>query len=174
MSNMVQNDLTQAGVALIAKAMGGQVINFTKLTVGDGELDGQNISQMTDVVNRVIDIPIAQVKPQDENSILIGGSFSNNDLEEGFFYRELGLYAIDPDEGEILYAYGNAADNADFISPAAEGTLSEKMVSLIIYVGKGTVVTVTLASGVYVTREEFEALQAEVQKIREDLFGVEV
>ena len=171
MSNLLHNDITKEGVALIAKAMEGKKVEFTKLTVGDGYMPaGVTPNEMTDVVNRLIDIPVNQLKPQTGNAFLVGGSFSNTDLNVGFFYRELGLYANDPDKGEILYAYGNAADQADFISPAADGTLTEKMVSLIVYVGPGVEVTITMGTTAYASQEDFDALELRVDATEENLY----
>ena len=160
MAILSRNDLTTKGVALIAKTMqGGAPVKFTKLTVGDGEpLDQASIKSLEDVVSRVKDVEITKLTPQEENSFYVAGSFSNQEFNQAFFWKELGLFAIDPDEGEIMFAYGAVAedDPGEFISPAASGALSEKLVGLVVYVGGDAEVELVLGTNIYVTKTEFD------------------
>jgi hypothetical protein len=46
---------------------------------------------------------------------------SNKDMTAGFFLREIGLFAQDPDTGaELLYGYANSQDTADYM-PGQDG-----------------------------------------------------
>lgn len=80
---------------------------------------------------------------------------SNQDIVTGFYFREIGLFAQDPDVGEILYCYANAGATADYI-PAGGGTdVVEKSFDVIAIVGTATNVTATIDSSlVYASAQE--------------------
>ena len=89
-----------------------------------------------------------------ESQATVTGVFNNSQTQTGFYYRELGLFAKDPATGaEILFCYGNAEDQAEWISPAGEGSVIEKEVHIVTLVGNATNVTATLKSGIYITPE---------------------
>lgn len=112
--------LTTAGQNLLYKAQTGKNLKFTKFKLGDGELNGRAIAQLTDLISLKKEIEVSKLKIQN-SKITIGCSFSNSGVEIGFYWRELGIYAEDPDtKEEILYIYGNSGDESDYIP--AEGT----------------------------------------------------
>jgi hypothetical protein len=47
---------------------------------------------------------------------------------EGFYWREIGVFATDPDEGEIMFAYQNAYALAEYIA-AASSEIVEKVLA---------------------------------------------
>ena len=59
-------------------------------------------------------IDITKCVVNGDGTVTVGGVFTNDQTNDGFYYRELGLYADDPDEdvGEVLYCYGNCGDLA--------------------------------------------------------------
>ena len=81
-------------------------------------------------------------------SVVATGTFNNEGAAEPFYYREIGLFAQDPTEGEILYMYGNAGESADLI-PAAGTSVVERSVSITTVLDISATLTVSLASGVY-------------------------
>ena len=110
MSTLPDLRLTNAGLALLAKTPLGSPIPVTKWQIGTGYLpDGTDVRDQTELVEALLDRPIAAVVP-DGNQVLITGQLVNTNLQ-AFTWRETGLFATDPAVGEILYAYGNAGDN---------------------------------------------------------------
>lgn len=115
--------LTKAGLILLAKAMTGKELKFTKGYTGDGILpDGMDILEMTDLISPKRELPILsmEITPKAGTALLVF-EMTNAALEQGFFLREYGIFAADPDtEEEILYAYRNVGDNASYL-PGAQG-----------------------------------------------------
>lgn len=111
--------LTNAGKAIAIRGMSGEVINFTKLKIGKGSLEeGQNPKELNDIIEPVSEAPITNfVKRAD--GIKIVASFQNAMIREEFDWSEIGLFVKDPtDENrEILYAYQNAYEYAEHITP---------------------------------------------------------
>jgi len=72
---------------------------------------------------------------------------------DGFYFREVGIFAQDPDVGEILFAYQNAYQLAEYIA-AASSEIVEKIVSAAFIFGSATTVTATIdASTLFMTAE---------------------
>lgn len=107
MAAFINNDITTAGLIVLAKGVAGQKINYTKIVLGDGYLEeGQTPRTLTGVVSPKATVDIAKLKINGDGTVAVGGIFTNGDETDGFYYRELGLYAEDPDPevGEVLYA----------------------------------------------------------------------
>ena len=119
MSKLPELTLTKAGAAMLAKTPIGSEIPVTKWRIGDGQLPGgEDPRDRTQLVNPVRELPIASVE-NDGNQCLIKGQLVNTEMN-AFAWRETGLYATDPDDGEILYAYGYEADGAEIPAGATQ------------------------------------------------------
>ena len=128
MAAFINNDITTAGLIVLAKGVAGQKINYTKIVLGDGYLEeGQTPRTLTGVVSPKATVDITKLKINGDGTVAVGGIFTNGDETEGFYYRELGLYAEDPDPevGEVLYCYGNCGDLAEWIPPSGCATIAE-------------------------------------------------
>jgi hypothetical protein len=129
MPNWSGTVLTTKGLALQAKVEAGTAMNITKLKIGDGVLGtGQTVSALNDLVSPQKIIEISALTPLANGTCKIHGVVTNAGIETGFYVRELGVFAQDPDVGEILYAY--TADGAPDFLPAAGGSVavSEELV----------------------------------------------
>lgn len=140
---------TSAGQALHARAVAGEPLTFTKLQMGDGELGSTTIASLTALKNAVASVGISTLRHRG-NYANISGLFSNEDIAFGFYWREIGLFAADPDypddrTKDILYCYQNAGDLADYI-PAAGSELITKRITIAAIVDNATTVTATLAT----------------------------
>lgn len=162
MSTFNNNALTVQGMVAIAALVAGGTLEFTRIAVGDGELkDGQVPGTMTKLNNPLFDVTINKVYSDSVSQATIQGVFSNSQVATGFYYRELGLFAKDPATGsEILYAYGNAGEDAEWITPAGESSIIEKEIHIVVLIGNATNVTATLNSGIYAIKKETEAALA--------------
>ena len=137
--------LTNAGKALYYENMAGAQLTITTIKMGSGTLAG-SIANLTDLVEPVVVIDaFAAVR---EGYVDVSGTFSNADLEQGFYWREIGVFAANPDdpenrEADILYCYQNAYDTADYIPVASVETV-EKNIAVPIIVGDAAAVSCTL------------------------------
>ena len=107
--------LTNAGIALQNKVQGGAVLELTNIQMGSGQLNGQPIGPLTALISSNATVPIQGGQAIGQNTYQVEGFFTNADLSAGFWWREIGIFANDPDNGEILYAYANAGDAGDYI-----------------------------------------------------------
>ena len=152
--------LTKKGRVLQAKAESGFRLNFTKLTIGDGH-HAQNPEDVEYLSNPIKDLAISGIQVDPKGYCRIHSNITNEGLEEGFYVREIGLFADDPDEGEILYAVALARE-ADFL-PADGGTTAvNNEFEIIVIVANATNITANISNLGYVMREEFDKLVLKV------------
>lgn len=155
---------TDEGKALQAKAQAGTALKFTKMQLGDGELGSQAIAAMTGLVNPLITVGISGVKAG-SNYATVKSNFSNSGLTTGFYWREIGVFAADPEKpndrnSDILYCYANAGSLAEYI-PAAGSEIVEKIISIPCIIGDAENVSAEVESEIYATKE---ALKEHIDK----------
>lgn len=163
MAAFINNDITAAGLIVLAKGAAGQKITYTKIVLGDGYLEeGQTPRSLTGVVSPKAVIDITKLKVNTDGTVAVGGIFTNDQTSDGFFYRELGLYAEDPDPavGEVLYCYGNCGDLAEWIPPTGGATIVEKTIDIVTAIGTATNVTAYIPADAYATKEDYENYKA--------------
>lgn len=153
--------LTNYGRELIARSQAtGKKLQYVKLVTGDGKLDNQNIDTMTSVIAPKLECPFTS------NGEFVGdGQFriefavGNSTLTNGFFARELGVYANlegESDAAAKLIAYSNGGNYASYI-PSKETPINSKVFSLDVVIGNSTNVTVKKIDAAYLTRGALDA-----------------
>lgn len=148
---------TNRGKILQSKAQIGKPLHFTKIAIGDGELSGQSVLELTDLIGKKKELSISRLRTLSGGVASIGGNFTNQDVSTGFYWRELGLYATDPDIGEILYCYGNAGSLAEYIPAAGGSSILEKRVDIDAIIGNAENVSAMIDSSlVFATIEDIE------------------
>ena len=135
--------LTSAGIALQTKVQGGATLELTNIQMGSGQLNGQPIGPLTALISSNTTVPIQSGQAIGQNTYQVEGFFTNADLSAGFWWREIGIFANDPDNGEILYAYANAGDAGDYI-PTVTDQRIEKYIYFSMTLANATTVTVTI------------------------------
>lgn len=129
-------------------------IIFTKISLGDGLLNGETIETMTGLKHRLMDGNVPKINHLGNGEIEAVSTVSNSELTAGFFARELGLFAKLGEEGEEqLFAYTNAGSNASYIPPNT--SVDEKMLGIQLGIGDATV-QINYQSHLYITYEQLE------------------
>ena len=112
--------LTQQGRQLQAKVEAGTKLVITKLKLGSGVLpEGKQMEELRDLVTPKQNVGIATIEAQNDGTCKLSATISNTGLAAGYYVRELGVFAADPDKGEILYLVAN--DSAPDYLPAEGG-----------------------------------------------------
>ncbi|MBI9092077.1 MAG: phage tail protein [Desulfobacterium sp.] len=124
--------LTDAGLAFQAKAQTGVKLEFSRVGLGDGLLpDGGSLERLSVLLNERKSIPIQSIEVIGDGTTQLNTVLTNEDLSNGFYIREIGIFANDPDEGEILYSIAYAGEHPDYI-PAKGGTTAvEQVINLV-------------------------------------------
>jgi hypothetical protein len=136
--------LTNKGIALQMKAQAGAELRYTRVAIGDGVLGSQPIANLTSLISEKISLDITKLRVLGQGRAVIGAVLTNRDLTSGFYFREIGIFAVDPDDGEILYAYANAGSNAEYIPPGGGPDVVEKHIDSVVVVGQAPNVTAVI------------------------------
>ncbi len=160
--------LTNRGRALQSKAQAGTQLVYTKAMIGDGSLTSQSIVTLTNLISPKMTLPITSVRPAPPDRAYVESKFDNQSIATGFYFREIGVYAQDPDLGEILYAYANAGQNAEYIPPTGGTDIVEKSIRMNVFVGAAANITATIDSSlVFPTYEQMEdAIEAALSSVK--------
>lgn len=137
--------LTEQGKSLIAKSVAGICdITFTKIAISDTPIT-EELSLLTDIGAIKQSEKVASVVMQSENRVKASASFNNAGLTAGYYIRNIGLYAMDPTEGEILYSVSVAEEStatADWMPPFSGIGVSSLMVDILTAVSNTSSVNV--------------------------------
>lgn len=110
--------LTIQGNKMILKSSTGKTedrLIITKAVIGDGQLIA-SIDGLTEIVSKKLEIGLSQVKEVANGQMQLQFNFDNRQVETGFFWREVGLYAKNGDSGEEkLIGYSNAKGLTSYI-----------------------------------------------------------
>lgn len=146
--------MTNKGRNLQAKVQAGAALHYTRIGIGSGQLGGSSIADLTALKTPVISLNLDGLKVLTGGKASITGTLSNQDVTAGFYYRELGIFATDPDEGEILYCYGNSGNNAEYIPAGGGADVVQKRIEVIVITGNAANVTAEIADGVFIPATE--------------------
>lgn len=152
--------LTFKGRTLQAKAQLGAQLHFTRIAIGSGTLDGKSIQELNALITEKVSLEVKRLSMTPDGKAKVGTVLDNQDITSGFYFRELGIFAQDPDEGEVLYCYGNAGTNGEYIPAGSTGgpDITQKTIDVYTLIGNATNVTATIDSSLlYPKLEEFEA-----------------
>mgnify|MGYP002590110603 CR=1 FL=1 len=158
---------TGVGRQLHTRVLAGDMLTFTTIKLGDGTMTTEPIAALTDLIHGIITLPVHEVR-RNADYAEVTGVFQNAGLSSGFYWREIGIFAADPDypndrSHDILYCYQNAAELAEYI-PSASSAVIEKIIRVACVVGDAENVTVGLASQAYAKAEDLQALEEQHSK----------
>lgn len=155
--------LTNKGKILQSKAQTGITLQYTRIAMGDGQLGSTPILALNGLIREKKSLNISKLKIQSGGKAIVGTTWSNNDLSEGFYFREIGVFANDPDEGEILYCYGNSGALAEYIPPGSGSDIIERNLDIVTVVGNALNVTATIDSSLtFASQQDLEVLEQQV------------
>ncbi|WP_455819339.1 SGNH/GDSL hydrolase family protein [Clostridium butyricum] len=161
MASFNKTIITNNGRSLIAKVLSGDQIKFTKMVSSSRDYTSSDLSQLTDLSNVEQTIVISSIKKTSDSAVKITGIFSNKDLKTGYKFKTVGLYAIDPDLGEILYSVTTASSVDDM--PANTGIgLSSITIGLVTDVSNSNNASLEVSDVATVSALEFNEFKDEV------------
>jgi len=162
--------LTQKGRNLLAKAQTGATLAFTKIKLGDGLWSSNtDPTQLNDLVSPKLNLPIQDIRVVGDGTVRLRFILTNTGLSQGFFMREIGIYAQDPDLGEILYAVAYAGDRADFI-PSDGVTKVENVVDIYTVIANAQNVTAVISDTVVLaTKRDIDDLAQQLNDTASNL-----
>lgn len=98
--------ITEKGQALITKMMisGGDGLGFTKIATSSTAYPASSLATLTSLSGIKQIAGISNIEKVSNTQVKLDAAVENSQLTEGYTINTIGLYATDPDDGEILYA----------------------------------------------------------------------
>lgn len=174
--------ITNKGQALLAKMIAGSGnIEFTKISASSTAYTDAQLQGLTSLSNVKQTSLISKVTRTNEVAIKVEAAFTNTELTAGYYMKALGLYAVDPDAGEILYAVTRETSGNCYM-PAYNGiTVSGAYVQLVTTVGNAENVSLEVDQAAVATIGDIQELQKQIADLEafigysaDDIYGVEV
>lgn len=113
MATMEYAVVTEAGLALQAKLATGATMTFTKFVTGKGSVSPVLLQKQTDVTEPEQEFLFSDKPYYSEEypgEVAITMVMTNTLVTKEYFCSQVGIYANDPDDGEILYALLQTGD----------------------------------------------------------------
>ena len=160
--------ITKRGSEYLAKCQAtGEGIKLVKVKIGDGKIsDDEDPSTFTNIKAIKQEVEILE-KKQIENNLKLTVLFSNEDIETGYFPREIGIYALDGEE-EILYWYINEGDEATWMPPASKTPIKFRYYVNIMATNNETTIVNWTGKELWVDKEYLDKELAKKQNLHEN------
>lgn len=174
--------ITTKGQSLMAKIVAGTATpQFTKIRTSDHSYPvGTDFAALTVLTSIKQETLVASVTKIDTATIKVSGAFTNVGLGAGYYVRNIGLYAIDPTDGEILYSITSAV-TPDWMPPAGGVAASSIMVDIQTVVSNSNNVSLTVDPNATATVQMVNDVSASLADVKAfvgyndtDIYGVEV
>ena len=160
--------ITGRGQVLLAKMIAGTGdIQFTKIATSDAVYDPDQLEKLDELTGIRQTSLVSRIERVNEVAIKIEAAFHNTELKEGYYMRTLGLYADDPDEGEILYAVTTETTGNCYMPPYNGVTVSGAQIELITTVGNAENVSLEVDAAAVATI-------GNIRELRDNLGAVEI
>lgn len=153
MANWSGFTLTNQGQALQAKINAGKTtLRITRLGVGSGT--ASNVMTLTGLVKQEQSISIGSIETEN-NKVIIKTTLNNKNVSRAYEQREMGLFATDPNVGEVLFAY--MIDNNPDTMPAYNSStvVAEALTLNLLFSNTGNI-SATLDTSLYATLKDLD------------------
>ena len=158
MSMARSTQLTYKGLELLARGQLGKEINFTRVIMGDGEIEeAQDIRQLEGLVAPKLELPIKSINITGVGTVVMEAELKNNNLSAGFFAKEVGIFAKEGDDGEeILYSYRNTGADSEYIPAGGGSEVWNLLYDIVTVIDQAENITANIDGSVaYVTKLDY-------------------
>ncbi len=166
--------LTNNGLALITKLVAAKAtLEFSRVAVGTGKVpQGVDPQAMISLNAYKMDAQISSygVSPDQEDVAYIVTQVSSIGVSAGFAVTEGGVFANDPDKGEILFAYLDLTEDPQYVYAETDSISKFVEITFNVLIGSVEKVTAYVTPGALVKKVEFEELEKRVAETENPTF----
>lgn len=110
--------ITDKGLALQAKLIEGNTLEITRAVAGAGYVTPGLLQKQTEVTSPAQTLKFKAITYPENGKCAVPVVLSNDEVDAGYTAMQIGIYATDPDEGEILYFIAQAESGTGTIIPS--------------------------------------------------------
>lgn len=154
--------LTDKGLALMAKLTQGNTLNITRAATGAGFVTPGLLAKQTEITDLKQTLVLKPASYPETGKCALPVALKNEGLATGYTATQVGIFATDPDEGEVLFFVSQAADAASGTIVPSETEMPGYSAEWTFYFqyGQADSVIVTVDPANTVSRGEVEAMLA--------------
>lgn len=112
--------VTNKGLALLSKLIDGNTLEITKAVAASGYVTPGLLQIQKEVTDPKLTLLIREVAYPEEGKCALTCYMGNEGVNEGYTVSQVGVYATDPDEGEILFFIAQSQSGTGTIVPSEE------------------------------------------------------
>lgn len=159
--------LTNKGLALITKLVAASTeLQISRVAVGTGRVpSGVDPQTMVDLNEYKMDAQIESygVSPDQSDVAYIAAQVSSIGVSAGFAVTEAGVFATDPDVGEILYAYLDLTEDPQYIYAETDAISKFAEITFNVLIGSVAKVTAYVSPGALTKKVDFNAFKESIE-----------
>lgn len=158
MNQWANTVLTDKGVALLTKLTQGNTLNITRAITGAGFVTPGLLTKQTEVADPKQELFFRTVTYPEAGKCVLPVALQNDTLETGYKATQIGIFAVDPDEGEVLFFISQAPDAESGTNIPSAKEMPDYSAEWFFYLqyGQADSVNVTVDKLHTVSREEME------------------
>ncbi len=166
--------ITEKGQQLISKIFSGTTgVKFTKISTSSKAYEEDELSKLEALEEIRQANPVAGVERTESAAVKVVTAFTNAELTEGYYLRSMGLFAEDPDEGEILYGVTAELSGNCYMPPYNGVTLSALDVEMVTAVGNAENISLEVDPAASVTVEQLNSVRSRVEVLEGTMANIE-
>ncbi|MDR0027175.1 pyocin knob domain-containing protein [Enterococcus faecalis] len=139
---------------------------FTQVAISSTEYQDSQLEELT-VLSNIKQTSKAQAYSNNKTTVSATAAINNEGLTEGYYINTVGLYATDPDKGEILYSVSTAKVNG-YMPPDIGVSKSGFSFTIYTEVGNAEQVDVTVDPSGYANKSDIQILSERITKNKND------
>lgn len=164
--------ITTQGAILASKTLIGKELKFTKFKVGDGDAP-DDIKSLEELVNPIMPVALTSILRTTPIQVTVKALLKNTDAPQNFYWKELGLYAQDPDtKEEVLFAYAHYGENPEYIVNSISQPIDRYIQQIITVDNADNVVIEINPDTVFVTHQELDLEINKLKKKAGKIYGI--
>ena len=169
MANFSNLALTVNGIKALLRAQIGEKLTLSKIGLGSGSTT--NGTNLTSLVTPKLIMPISEKEiNEDSGYMTISAIMTNENITEGFYWRETGLFFEDSNGNDVLFAYTCVTNNEYDYIPAYSDQRYLKYVRIADIVTGSADITIKETQGLlYVDTLTFESFKKEIKEAMENI-----
>lgn len=151
--------ITNKGLALLAKLTQGNTLDVVEGVTGAGWISPDQLINQTEITDTRTPLTFRPVSYPKNGSCAMPVTLTNDGLATGYVAKQVGVFAMDPDEGKILFliAQSSAADKGTPVPSETEMPGYSADWTFLLEYGQADSVNVTVSPANTVSRAEMEA-----------------
>ena len=144
MANFSKLIITEQGKKLLQDSfLSGEAILYTQIGVADHSYEEEELEALKELQHIRQIQAVRKIERENGDTVVLDTVFDNKNVQEGYFFRTIGLYAKSEGQEELLFAVAAERSNASYM-PEHTGITTSIQVKLRVKLDNGETIHITV------------------------------